>query len=123
MRKNYVKPTMITEVFNTSNYIAACYVIKCVLPNNNARGDVYLESNGREGLQTGYNGDRQIGQWVTGCGAEHKGVQLDEAPTNNSYWKSSKTGEVQEVFSWEDNHGWHSAPTSTTNWETNRNAS
>ena len=123
MRKNYVKPTLITEVFNSSNYIAACYVIYCVLPNNNAKGNVYFESNGIAGLQTGSNSDRLIGQGVTGCGAAHKGVQLDEAPTNNSYWKSSRTGEVQAVFSWSDNHGWHSAPTSTTNWETNPNAS
>ena len=123
MRKNYVKPALTVEAFNTSNYIAACYVIYCVLPNNNEQGNVYYESNGVEGLQTGRNGDRTIGSYVTGCGAEHKGVQLDEPPTNNSYWKSTKTGEVQEVFSWSDNHGWHSAPTSTTNWETNPNAS
>ena len=120
--KTYIKPMMESEYFVANQYISACWWVDC----NIEYGDVYLETNGKAGLQmTGYNHDKQIGRDVTGCGRIHNGVT--EEPTANGYWVEKtfwgNTGRVRDVFSWEDRHGWHSSYIEDANWDTNPNAS
>ena len=119
----YVKPMMDSEVFVANEYVSACWWVDC----NIDFGDVYLETNGEEGLQTsGRNSDTKIGSRVTGCGRIHNGVT--EEPTANGYWVErgffgGTTGTVKDVFSWEDRHGWHSSYIEDAHWDTNPNAS
>ena len=59
MKRAYVKPTMESETFVTQAYIAACgdsgttYLFKRD-DGGGRSGTVYLETNGRAGLQTGW---------------------------------------------------------------------
>lgn len=120
--KSYVKPMMEGEVFVANEYVSACWWVDC----NINYGDVYLETNGQDGLQkNGLNRDTLIGSRVSGCGTIHNGVT--EEPTANGYWVErgllGTTGTVKDVFSWEDNHGWHSSYIEKAHWDTNPNAS
>lgn len=47
--KKYVKPQLETEEFVAQEYVAACYIVNCNFPRNSS---VWLETNGRQGLQT-----------------------------------------------------------------------
>ena len=64
--REYVKPMMDSEVFVANEYFSACgdsgttYLFKCDAGGGDY-GDVYVESNGVEGLQT-------RGEWVGGWG-------------------------------------------------------
>lgn len=57
--REYVKPTMEGELFAANEYIAAChdinkvYKFKCDA-GGGRNGTVYLETNGKPGLQTGW---------------------------------------------------------------------
>ena len=65
-KKAYVKPTMESETFVPNTYVAACgdggvvYKFKCDA-GGGVHGNVYVESNGVDGLQTD-------GEWIPGTG-------------------------------------------------------
>lgn len=56
MKKEYMKPTMFAEEFVANEYVAACgdankvYKFTCDA-GGGASGEVYIESNGKDGLQ------------------------------------------------------------------------
>ncbi len=80
--REYVKPTMEGEVFAANEYIAAChdinkvYKFKCDAGGGES-GYVYLETNGRPGLQTGlFRGDRFLSGYHA-CGITHEAKTTD----------------------------------------------
>ena len=82
MKRAYVKPTMESETFVPQAYIAACgdsgttYLFKCDAGGGRS-GTVYLETNGREGLQTDWGGDRYLSGYHA-CGTTHEADSDDE---------------------------------------------
>lgn len=125
MKREYSKPAMNVEVFEASEYVAACYKINCNVPGS---GKLWAETNGQEGLQTyGSNKDTQLTfEYYTACNEWHKGVIQGEDPKFNGYWKQ-KNGTVTQVYWWEENLGsgidYHATTMNKINWETNPNAS
>ena len=122
-KMTWTRPVAAVEQFMPNEYIAACWWVNC----NISRGNVYLDNNGVEGLQsTGLNADERIGRNVTGCNTKHVGVT--EEPVENSYWVAtdfwgSESGEPVPCFSWKDRRGWHSVYIGDQNYDTNPNAS
>ena len=79
--KNYVKPMMESEVFAANEYIAACgsgttYLFTCDAGGGRS-GNVYLETNGRPGLQTGWGGDQYLSGYHA-CGTQHEADSDDD---------------------------------------------
>lgn len=82
----YVKPTMESEAFVPNTYVAACgdhgttYLFECNAGGGKS-GTVYLETNGRPGLQKGSD------QYLSGyhaCGIKHEADSDD--PFLNGYY-------------------------------------
>lgn len=129
MKRAYVRPTMVGERFVANEYVAACgdteygkYMFKCDA-GNGVSGNVYVESNGKDGLQLGglfgNGGDRLLGGYHA-CGTTHEADTRDEF--QNGYYVT-RGGNVQKVIIWrgEDGHNIHC----TTNldrdsWETTK---
>ena len=67
---------------SANEYVAACgdsgvvYKFKCDAGGGRP-GTVYLETNGREGLQTGWGGDRYLSGYYA-CGTTHEADSDDE---------------------------------------------
>lgn len=84
----YVKPTMESEAFVPNTYVAACgdsgttYLFTCDAGGGKS-GTVYLETNGRPGLQTGWGGDRSLGGYHA-CGTKHE-ADSDDAFLDGYY--------------------------------------
>lgn len=119
MKREYVTPTAVCEVFAANDYVAACvntdwvYKFKCTAP---ASDDVYVESNGVAGLQRqgGWNG----GQWVdadtnlvTGwgsyyhpCGATHDVTAPIGTPASSEFL-SGYLGDGTSVIIWRGEDG------------------
>lgn len=80
--REYVKPTMEGELFAANEYIAAChdinkvYKFKCDAGGGRS-GTVYLETNGKPGLQTGWGGDRYLSDYHA-CGTTHEAKTTDD---------------------------------------------
>ena len=87
-KKAYVKPSMESETFVPNTYVAACgdsgtvYKFKCDAGGGES-GTVYLETNGKPGLQTGWGGDRSLGGYHA-CGTTHE-ADSDNAFLNGYY--------------------------------------
>ena len=82
-KRMYIKPVLESETFVPQNYIAACgdlnkvYKFKCDAGGGKS-GDVYLETNGKEGLQTNwFGGDRYLGGYHA-CGSTHEAKTTDD---------------------------------------------
>ncbi|MFQ6794022.1 MAG: hypothetical protein ACLRT4_14775 [Thomasclavelia sp.] len=101
--KSYLKPVFNVEHFTANEYVAACgdsgtvYKFKCDAGGGRS-GTVYLETNGRPGLQTGWGGDRILGGYHA-CGITHEAESDDEFlkgyyVTSNGWWGGSTTTEV-----------------------------
>lgn len=128
--KQYVKPVLDCEMFSANEFIAACYKIKCNVPD----GFGYIEKNGKPGYQASNwhnpNGDELLAEGK-GCGVYHVGVHLDTAPTENAMWQPTgflgrPLGDPYGVFHWstgEGNTEQHFSKVKDTQWETNPNAS
>lgn len=122
MKREYSKPAMEVEVFEASEYVAACWKIKCNVPN----GVGYIETNGKPGFQQGSwyeKGDTYIASGY-GCNIYHIGVE--EKPVANAMWQESRSGRYYEVFHWVDgkgNNGHHFSKVADAEWESNPNAS
>lgn len=131
MKREYSKPAMQVEVFEASEYVAACWKIKCNVPD----GTGYYETNGIPGYQSRGGYTKVDGKWVSykrdtyiasgyGCGIYHIGVE--EKPFANAMWQESGSGNYYEVFHWVDGHGnngHHFSKVADAEWETNPNAS
>lgn len=82
MKTVYAKPTMNVQLFMASEYVAACgdlnkvYKFKCDAGGGRS-GSVYLETNGKEGLQTGWGGDRYLSGYHA-CGTTHEAKTTDD---------------------------------------------
>lgn len=80
-KRMYIKPVLESETFVPQNYIAACgdlnkvYKFKCDA-GGGVSGSVYLETNGKEGLQTGWGGDRYLSGYHA-CGSTHEAKSTD----------------------------------------------
>lgn len=95
-KKVYVKPIMESETFVPNTYIAACgdsgvvYKFTCDA-GDGVWGSVYQETNGREGLQTGWGGDKEIAGYESVMGFPISGFHscnIDhEADSDSGFYK------------------------------------
>lgn len=84
MKRAYVRPTMVGERFVANEYVAACgdkgkvYKFKCDAGGGKS-GNVYLETNGKEGLQLFdiNNNDTYLSKYHA-CGTTHDANAADE---------------------------------------------
>lgn len=84
-KRVYSKPILESETFIPQNYIAACgdsgtvYKFTCDA-GGGVPGDVYLETNGREGYQKGFLGffgDKYLSSYHA-CGITHEASTTDD---------------------------------------------
>lgn len=134
MKREYSKPAMEVEVFEASEYVAACYTINC----NTGKGILFDDKNG-DGK---YNGRRELlyarFTGYHGCGEKHDAAGLpDGGLTHNAYFQDTSNGSIDgrlvgnpyPVFYWEekDRKGnvvdVHFSRLGTEDWFPNPNAS
>lgn len=111
--KVWRRPLTEVQKFEANEYVAACgdsgttYLFKCDAGGGDS-GDVYVESNGVEGLQTrgewvgGWGGhwqeaDRSLGGYHA-CGTEHEADSEDEFL--NGYYVPYWSDDVTKVIIW-----------------------
>lgn len=110
MKRTYESPKAYVEEFTPNEYVAACgdsgttYLFTCDA-GGGTPGDVYLETNGQEGLQTGWGGDRYLSGYHA-CGTQHEADSDDEFldgyyVTGSSFWGDKK---VTPVIVWRGPH-------------------
>lgn len=81
MKKEWVRPLTIVDQFVPNEYVAACgdsgvtYKFTCDA-GGGVSGYVYLETNGKEGLQTGRGGDEYLSGYHA-CGTTHEAESTD----------------------------------------------
>lgn len=82
-KKVWARPVTEVQQFEANEYVAACgdsgvvYKFKCTAGGGKS-GSVYLETNGKEGLQTAwYGGDRYLSDYHA-CGASHEAESTDD---------------------------------------------
>lgn len=130
MKREYSKPAMEVEVFEASEYVAACWKINCNVPN----GYGYKDANGNNTYDKGIDklltpSDRRGNpSTVWGCGTWHTGVKgvPDDGPQANAMWHPNRGGNDYAVYYWRDGNGAldvHFSKVSDAKWETNPNAS
>ena len=123
--REYVKPMMDSEVFVANQYFSACgdsgttYLFTCDA-GGGAKGDVYVESNGQDGLQ---RDDRCLTpgllRYYHACNVTHYADTNDEFL--NGYYVPFG-GSAQKVIIWTD-HGRNVHCTTNLNrdsWETTK---
>lgn len=80
--KVWVRPLTMVQQFEANEYVAACgdlnkvYKFKCDAGGGRS-GSVYLETNGKPGLQTGWGGDRYLSGYHA-CGTTHEAKTTDD---------------------------------------------
>lgn len=80
--KVWVRPLTMVQQFEANEYVAACgdlnkvYKFKCDA-GGGISGSVYLETNGKPGLQTGWGGDRYLSGYHA-CGTTHEAKTTDD---------------------------------------------
>lgn len=131
-KRMYIKPSLESETFVPQNYIAACgdsgtvYKFTCDAGGGDS-GNVYLETNGKPGLQTGWNGDRPLGGYHA-CGSTHEAESTDDF-LNGYYvtqkwvggWGGHYETETTRVIVWRGPYGDNTHCTTNLNmdsWET-----
>lgn len=87
MKKTYVRPSMVCEVFAADEYVAACgdsgtnYNFTCDA-GGGVTGSVYQETNGKEGFQPGitgiFGGDKLLARSYYACNKSHVASSKDE---------------------------------------------
>ena len=96
MKKRYERPSAYIEEFTPNEYVAACgesgkvYNFQCNAGRNDRYGTVYLETNGKAGLQTEggrdwvngkpkkYSADKYLTSLYHACDTTHKANSKDE---------------------------------------------
>lgn len=116
-KRAYVKPSLESEAFVPNTYVAACgdsgttYLFTCDAGGGKS-GTVYLETNGRPGLQTGWGGDRSLGGYHA-CGTTHE-ADSDDAFLNGYYVTKEYVGswplghyeeQITDVIVWRGPYG------------------
>lgn len=102
MKKKYVRPMMHVESFAPNEFVSACgdsntvYKFQCDA-GGGERGNVYLESNGQEGLQTERNGDKYLSAYHA-CGTTHEADTKDEFL--KGYYIKDNSDTVVPVIVW-----------------------
>lgn len=94
-KKVYSKPMLKSEAFVPQSYVAACgdsgtdYYFTCDAGGGRS-GEVWLETNGKPGLQTGRGGDQSLGGYHA-CKEKHTASSLDDFPLGyyRAYWSST----------------------------------
>lgn len=125
-RKVWRRPFTEVQKFEANEYVAACgdsgttYLFTCDAGGGKS-GDVYLETNGLEGLQTGWGGDRYLSGYHA-CGTKHEADSddefLDGYYVTGGFWEQEK---VTKVIVWRgpDNDNTHCTTNLNKNsWET-----
>lgn len=109
MKREYVKPVMMGEAFVANEYVAACYHVHCITPNNNAKMKaLYNDSNGNGQLDS--NDEVLYRPWTSfsGCNEVHKGVLTEDDIKVNGFLVD-RSGNSYGVFWWYDRRtGYHS---------------
>lgn len=121
MKKSYESPRAYVEEFTPNEYVAACgdsgvtYLFKCDA-GDGVSGNVYVESNGIDGLQSraqwvqdgkypweGHwqNADRSLGGYHA-CGTTHEADSDDDFL--NGYYVPYDSGQVSKVIIWRGPH-------------------
>lgn len=103
--KVWVRPLTMVQQFEANEYVAACgdlnkvYKFKCDAGGGKS-GSVYLETNGKPGLQTGWGGDRYLSGYHA-CNITHEAKTTDDF-LDGYYVTSSWFGgtEVTPVMVW-----------------------
>lgn len=103
------RPQMLVQKFEPNEYVAACgesgttYKFTCDA-GGGVSGSVYLETNGKEGLQTGWGGDRYLSGYHA-CGTTHEAESTDDF-LDGYYVTGSWFGEtkVTPVIVWRGPH-------------------
>ena len=104
MARSYRKPMMNVEKFVANEYVAACgesgvvYKFKCDAGGGEP-GYVYLETNGKPGLQTG---DQYLSGYQA-CGTTHEAESTDSF--QNGYYVNYFNGKVTPVIVWRGEEG------------------
>lgn len=109
MKRTYRSPKVYVEEFTPNEYVAACgdsgttYLFTCDAGGGES-GTVYLETNGKEGLQTGWGGDRYLSGYHA-CGTTHEAESTDDF-LDGYYVTSSWLGgtKVTPVIVWRGPH-------------------
>ena len=102
MKRKYVRPWMVGEEFSPNEFIAACgdsntvYKFKCDA-GGGVVGNVYLETNGQEGLQTGRGGDKLLSGYKA-CGTTHEAQTTDDFL--DGYYVTGSGRNVTPVIVW-----------------------
>ena len=129
MKRKYVRPWLVGEEFSPNEFIAACgdsntvYKFKCDA-GGGVIGNVYLETNGEEGLQTyGRNSD-EFRSGYQACGTTHEAQTTDEFLDGYYVTESRKEGTViTPVIVWfgPDNDNTHCTENlDMSTWETTK---
>lgn len=127
MKREYSKPVMNVEVFEASEYVAACWKINCNVPS----GYGYLDKNSNGKYDKSYD-EKLTPDNVYGCGTWHTGVKgvPDDGPTANAMWHANaswgSSSKDYPVYYWRDGNGTldiHFSKVEDAEWETNPNAS
>lgn len=111
--KKYVRPMMRVESFAPNEFISACgdsntvYKFQCDAGGGD-RGDVYLETNGQEGLQTSGRKRDEYRSEYHACGVTHEANTRDEFL--DGYYVKEGADTVVPVIVWcgEDGNNTHS---------------
>ena len=80
--QTWVRPLTMVQKFEANEYVATCgdlnkvYKFTCDA-GDGVSGNVYLETNGQEGLQTGWRGDRYLSGYHA-CGTTHEAKTTDD---------------------------------------------
>lgn len=80
--QTWVRPLTMVQKFEANEYVAACgdlnkvYKFTCDAGDGKS-GSVYLETNGKEGLQTGWGGDQYLSGYHA-CGTTHEAKTTDD---------------------------------------------
>ena len=88
MKRVWCRPQTVVQKFEANEYVAACgdsgtvYKFTCDAGGGKS-GTVYLETNGRPGLQTGWGGDQYLSGYHA-CGTQHE-ADSDDAFLNGYY--------------------------------------
>lgn len=116
MRKNYVKPALISEEFVPQTYVAVCkgqvkWSINCNVPDGYGYIDNNEDGNYDSDTDTLLTPSRNNKpQTVWGCGETHDDVVLPEGQTpyqKNAMWHPTGYGSGSDfaVFYWRDGTG------------------
>lgn len=130
MKRAYVRPTMVGERFVANEYVAACWKIKCNVPE----GYGYIDNNGNGRFNPGdklLTSKSSIVNGVHGCNKWHTGVKgvPGDGPEPNAMWHPFSwfgTEKDYRVYYWRDGNGEndvHFSKVEDAEWETNPNAS